>query len=75
MIDWEEFFLKGVLVVVVAFCAFVVVAAVCQGVYESKHPCVKYGTPYYHAPTYVMVGKVMVPEGGGTYGDCVERKP
>jgi hypothetical protein len=42
--------------------------------FDSTHSCSKWTTPYYHAPTYVMVGKVMVPSGGGTYSDCVEYK-
>ena len=41
---------------------------------DTSHPCIAYGEPTYHAPVYVMVGKVMMPTGGGTYADCVARK-
>lgn len=73
--DWEDLLLKTFLTICIAFMLFILLWIPYELVYESKHPCIKYGAPYYHSPTYVMAGKVMVPTGGGVYGDCEARRP
>jgi hypothetical protein len=42
--------------------------------FSLTQTCSKWTEPYYHPPTYVMSGKVLVPVAGGTWSDCVEYK-
>ena len=64
---------KIIIGLVIALIAFIIIVAIYQAV-----NCVKWekGEKYYHAPTYVKSGDVMVPVGGGYYADsnCVEYK-
>lgn len=60
-----EYALIGLIVFIIGLSLF---CAIYQAVNcEYGHT----GEPYYHAPTYTMVGKVLIPVGGGYYGDFV----
>lgn len=75
-INWVFFdpMLVTLWVVGIASVALLVLSVI-LAFYDIKHPCVAEGPAYYHSPTYVMVGKVMTPVGGGYYGDCIRRSP
>jgi hypothetical protein len=61
-------------VVLVAALVFCVLVDSLDAWYNNLHPCTSWSEPHYHAPVYVMSGKVMIPIGAGTSPDCLSRK-
>lgn len=76
VVDWhmERPWYVSVPVIVFEWIALFAVFAVPYIMFDTAHPCIAFSAPVYHAPTYVMSGKVLVPVGGGTYADCEKRQ-
>jgi len=55
----------GLLVLLMGFVMFMAVYQITNCEYGHT------GESYYHTPTYVMSGNIMIPVGGGYYGDFV----
>lgn len=66
----RQFFEDHILVMLtVLFLVVVVLAVIIAMCFAAKCTRGSYGQAYYHSPTYVKTGNVLVPVGGGYYGD------
>ena len=58
---------KIIIVLIIGFLSFMI-----WGIwYESTHCLAGHEEMHYHPPTYMFVGKILMPIGGGMYNDFI----